>query len=114
MSTSGPPGDSHWLLSGTATYYDTGHVGIGLNAPVFPLQVVGGGDTAALVHQIGASPGSSALVALSGAPNGRHNTQQATPTVGTDMENQPARRHQIMTLSRYGQVHRCVGGSCDV
>jgi len=30
----------------------------------------------------------------SGAPNGWQNTQQATPQVGTVMENQPARHHQ--------------------
>jgi hypothetical protein len=37
----------------------------------------------------------------SDASDGRQNTQQATPTVGTDMENQPARRTQNTTLSRY-------------
>ena len=33
----------------------------------------------------------------------RQNTQGATATVGTEMENQPARRAQCMTLGRHGR-----------
>lgn len=37
----GLPGDSHWLLNGTATYYNTGNVGIGTNNPQRILHIVG-------------------------------------------------------------------------
>ncbi len=37
--TNGAPGDSHWSLNGSATYYTAGSVGIGTNSPVYPLQV---------------------------------------------------------------------------
>jgi hypothetical protein len=37
----------------------------------------------------------------SGAPDGRQNTQQATQTAGTVMQNQPAGQARSMTLSRY-------------
>ncbi len=39
----GPPGDSHWQLSGSTTYYNAGNVGIGTASPSAPLQVVGPG-----------------------------------------------------------------------
>lgn len=35
----GTPGDSHWTLSGSNTYYNTGNVGIGTNSPSFPFDV---------------------------------------------------------------------------
>ncbi len=35
----GPPGDSHWLLNGSATYYNAGNVGIGTNTPAWPLDI---------------------------------------------------------------------------
>ncbi len=38
----GPPGDSHWLINGSATYYNAGNVGIGTNAPDHKLTVIGG------------------------------------------------------------------------
>ena len=37
--TNGAPGDSHWSLNGSTTYYTAGSVGIGTNSPVYPLQV---------------------------------------------------------------------------
>ena len=38
----GAPGDSHWLLNGTSTYYTAGDVGIGTDAPSEALHVGGG------------------------------------------------------------------------
>ena len=38
----GPAGDSHWLLSGTSTYYNMGNVGIGTLGPGEKLTVEGG------------------------------------------------------------------------
>ena len=35
----GIPGDSHWALSGAATYYAAGNVGIGTSSPISPLHV---------------------------------------------------------------------------
>ena len=35
----GAPGDSHWLLNGTSTYYNAGKVGIGTVIPFYPLEV---------------------------------------------------------------------------
>jgi hypothetical protein len=35
----GLPGDSHWILSGTSTYYTAGSVGIGTSSPNMPLEV---------------------------------------------------------------------------
>lgn len=40
----GPPGDSHWQMNGSATYYSAGFVGIGTSAPMTPLHVVASGD----------------------------------------------------------------------
>ena len=40
----GPPGDSHWQMNGSATYYSAGFVGLGTNAPATPLHVVASGD----------------------------------------------------------------------
>ena len=39
----GLAGDSHWLLNGAATYYNTGNVGIGLTHPAARLDVYGAG-----------------------------------------------------------------------
>jgi len=52
----GPAGDSHWLLNGTATYYTAGNVGIGTNNPAYPLQVVSNG-TKSLSAENGALTG---------------------------------------------------------
>ncbi|MCP3902055.1 MAG: hypothetical protein GY715_00340 [Planctomycetes bacterium] len=35
----GPAGDSHWSISGSHTYYDTGRVGVGTSDPDFALHV---------------------------------------------------------------------------
>jgi len=35
----GAPGDSHWKLSGSNTYYNTGNVGFGVSNPQFPIHV---------------------------------------------------------------------------
>jgi hypothetical protein len=40
----GPPGDSHWQMNGSATYYSAGFVGVGTSAPTTPLDVVASGD----------------------------------------------------------------------
>jgi len=37
----GLAGDSHWLVNGTATYYNTGNVGIGTSSPERILHIVG-------------------------------------------------------------------------
>ena len=41
LGPQGPAGDSHWLLNGDATYYNTGNVGIGTNSPERILHIVG-------------------------------------------------------------------------
>jgi Collagen triple helix repeat (20 copies) len=45
----GPPGDSHWLLNGTATYYNSGNVGIGTSIPSHKLEVAGDIGTTELI-----------------------------------------------------------------
>jgi endosialidase-like protein/collagen triple helix repeat protein len=47
----GPPGDSHWLMNGTATYYNAGNVGIGTSNPQYPLHVVASGNRNSIVVQ---------------------------------------------------------------
>ena len=44
----------------------------------------------------------------SGAPDRRQNTQQATPKVGTDVENQPATHHQAWHRNETGGPLRAV------
>lgn len=49
----GPAGDSHWSISGTATYYLAGNVGIGTSSPAERLHVLGGTGTSIMVERNG-------------------------------------------------------------
>ena len=62
----GLPGDSHWSISGSTTYYNTGNVGIGTTNPDSKLDVRGGGNTAVNAR----STGSNAISATSSAGGG--------------------------------------------
>ncbi len=101
MGPQGPPGDSHWLLNGTATYYNAGRVGIGVIAPNSPLHVestTDNGRTAfiknhsvtdavALIAQQGAGTGHAlngpaGLIADSEHGHGLYGVSVATGTIG--------------------------------
>ncbi len=62
MGPQGPAGDSHWLLNGTATYYNNGNVGIGTATPSAKLEVVGdlnasGSDSGPIIKATNAGSG---------------------------------------------------------
>ena len=45
IGTQGPPGDSHWQLNGSNTYYNDGDVGVGTYNPEAKLEVKGSTDS---------------------------------------------------------------------
>ena len=74
----GLPGDSHWSISGSSTYYNTGNVGIGTTNPAAKLDVQGGSNTAfnaqsnssnAISATSNAGGGFAAVLAAATAPN---------------------------------------------
>ncbi|MBL4808525.1 MAG: tail fiber domain-containing protein [Phycisphaerales bacterium] len=52
----GTPGDSHWSISGSNTYYNTGNVGVGVTNPAYPIHVETAG-TRAIFGEITAPSG---------------------------------------------------------
>ena len=48
MGLQGPPGDSHWQLNGSDTYYNDGDVGIGKSNPTHKLEVIDNSTAAAI------------------------------------------------------------------
>jgi hypothetical protein len=85
----GPAGDSHWLISGTRTYYNDGYVGIGWDNPTNPLFVRTELDETAIY---GLSLEGTGIRAQSTAADGIGISGQATsfsgPTIGGMFEAQ--------------------------
>jgi len=60
----GLPGDSHWLLNGSNTYYNDGDVGIGTSSPLCDLHVLRSGGNSKPPTTVGVQFNKSNLVIL--------------------------------------------------
>lgn len=49
----GLPGDSHWQMNGTTTFYSAGYVGVGTSEPVTALHIVAPGDAVTATSTLG-------------------------------------------------------------
>ena len=71
----GPPGDSHWQLEGTSTYYTDGYVGIGTSSPTSPLHLLTTEGLALHADASGGPSGSYGILAKGSSENGGRGLQ---------------------------------------
>ena len=72
----GPAGDSHWLLSGSTTYYNAGDVGVGTASPDGRFNVVSSGSGNAI---LGEHVGLTAGVVIAGGRGLCLDVRRVTP-----------------------------------
>lgn len=76
-------GGSTWTVSGSDIFYNAGRVGIGLDAPLFPLHVRGDVDRVLLAESTSTEIGAAALAGAASGSNSYGVLGEATTTSGT-------------------------------